>query len=75
MAAVSPKEVRAARSFLRSRSISTREIPPRKFAAAAKELDKGFRELLAYIRRLKSGGQGQAAERRENIKRAAEDKS
>ncbi len=72
MVTVSPSEVRAARSFLRSRGVSTKEIPPRKFASAAKELSKGFRELLSYIRRLKAGTQGQAKERQENIRKAAE---
>lgn len=69
---VTPAEVRAARAFLRQRGITTKEIPPRKFANAAKELNKGFRELLAYLRQLRSGGQGQSAQRRENIRREAE---
>lgn len=70
--AITPAEVRAARAFLRQRGISTKEIPPRKFAAAAKELSKGFRELLRYLMQLRSGGQGQAQQRRENIRREAE---
>lgn len=70
---VSPAEVRAARAFLRQRGVSTKEIPPRKFANAAKELGKGFRELLSYLRRLRSGGQNQSAQRRENIAREAEE--
>lgn len=69
---VSPAEVRAARAFLRQRGVSTKEIPPRKFAASAKELGKGFRELLRYLMMLKSGGQGQSVQRRENIRREAE---
>lgn len=67
MAAATPPEVRKARAFLRSRGITTKEIPPRKFANSAKELNKGFRELLRYIMRLRGGGQGQAAERRQNL--------
>ena len=49
MAAATPPEVRKARSFLRSKGINTQEIPPRKFASAAKELDRGFRETLRFI--------------------------
>jgi len=71
MAAV-PKEVRAARSFLRGKNITTKEIPPRKFASAAKELNKGFRSLLQHIMLLRSGGQGQSAERRRSIQKEAE---
>ena len=67
MAAATPPEVRKARAFLRSKGISTQEIPPRKFANSAKELDKGVRELLRYIMKLRGGGQGQAVERRENV--------
>lgn len=70
--AVSPAEVRAARAFLRQRGITTKEIPPRKFANAAKELGKGFREVLRYLMALRSGGQNQALQRRENIRREAE---
>jgi hypothetical protein len=72
MAVATPPEVRKARAFLRSQNVTTQEIPPRKFANAAKELNKGFRELLSYIRRLRSGGQNQSAERRENIAKQAE---
>lgn len=70
--AATPAEVRKARAFLRSKGITTKEIPPRKFANAAKELNKGFRELLRYLMQLKSGGQGQSLERRENIRKEAE---
>jgi hypothetical protein len=71
MAAALPKEVRAARGFLRGHGISTKEIPPRKLANAAKELNKGFKEVLRLLMRLRSGGQNQAQERRENIRKAA----
>jgi len=67
MVAATPPEIRKARAFLQSKSIRTKEIPPRKFANSAKELNRGFRELLRFIMRLKSGGQGQAQQRRERI--------
>ncbi len=66
-----PPEVRAARSFLRSKGITTKEVPPRKFASAAKELNKGFRDLLQHIMILRSGGQGRSAERRRLIQKEA----
>lgn len=72
MAAATPPEVRQARAFLRSKGITTQEIPPRKFASAAKELNKGFRELLRHIMHLRTGGQGQSQQRRSNIRREAE---
>lgn len=72
MVVATPPEVRAARAFLRSNGITTKEIPPRKFANSAKELNKGFRELLRYIMQLRSGGQSQSLQRRENIRREAE---
>ena len=65
-----PAEVRAARAFLRQRGVSTKEIPPKKFANSAKELGKGFRELLKTMSRMQSGGQNQSRERRENIAKA-----
>ena len=49
MAVATPPEVRQARAFLRSKGITTQEIPPRKFASAAKELNRGFRETLRFI--------------------------
>jgi len=67
MPTATPPEVRKARAFLRSQNVTTKEIPPRKFANSAKELNKGFRELLRYIMKLRGGGQNQAAERRANI--------
>lgn len=67
-----PPEVRKARAFLRGKGINTKEIPPRKFASAAKEINKGFRSLLQHIMLLRGGGQGQSAERRRNIQREAE---
>lgn len=69
-----PAEIRAARAFLRQRGISTKEIPPKKFADSAKELSKGFRELLSSMARMRSGGQNQSAQRRENIAQAVSKK-
>lgn len=67
MSPATPPEVRKARAFLRSKGINTKEIPPRKFANAAKELNRGFRELLKFIMHLMSGGQGQSRKRQQTI--------
>lgn len=72
MATATPPEVRKARAFLRSKNITSSEVPPRKFANSAKELNKGFRELLRYIMQLRGGGQSQSNERRNVIRREAE---
>jgi hypothetical protein len=72
MAAATPPEVRKARAFLRSKGVTTQEIPPRKFANSAKELNRGFRELLRYIMDLRSGGQGQSQQRRSHIRQEAD---
>ena len=48
---------RAAKSFLDRRGIKTEEVSPKKFAMAAKELDKGFQETLQVLARELSGGQ------------------
>ena len=66
-----PEEVRKARAFLRKRGIATHQIPPRKFAYAAKEQGKTFAELLKFIGRMMDGAQNEAASRRENIRLAA----
>ena len=47
-------------------------VSPRQFAAAAKELDMGFRELLAFIGRLYMGGQNQQFRISELVRKAAE---
>jgi hypothetical protein len=54
---VANAEIRAAKSFLERRGIKTNEVSPRKFAMAAKELDKGFQETLQVLARELSGGQ------------------
>lgn len=66
-----PEEVRKARAFLRKRGIATHQISPRKFAAASKEQNKTFTELLQFIGRILDGAQGEAAKRREKIFKAA----
>ncbi len=67
--AASSSEVRAARAFLFSKGMQARDIPPRRFANASKELNIGFQQLLAFIARLYSGGQNQSAFRVEAIMR------
>ena len=50
-------EIRAAKSFLERRGLSSKDISPKKFAKAAKELDKGFQETLNILAREQSAGQ------------------
>ena len=54
---VAAAEIRAAKSFLEKRQINTDKVSPRKFAMAAKELDKGFQETLKVLANELSGGQ------------------
>ena len=54
---VAQAEIRAAKSFLEKRGIKSVEVSPRKFAKAAKELDKGFQDTLKILARELSGGQ------------------
>tara|TARA_R110000851_G_C12774918_1_gene534631 strand:- start:29 stop:220 length:192 start_codon:yes stop_codon:yes gene_type:complete len=54
---VAAAEIRAAKSFLERRGIDSDEVSPKKFAKAAKELDKGFQETLQVLARELSGGQ------------------
>jgi hypothetical protein len=53
---VAAAEVRAAKSFLKKRGIDSDDISPRKFARAAKALDKGFQETLNILARELSAG-------------------
>lgn len=69
--AASPAEVRRARAFLFSRGAIARDIPPRKFANAAQELNLEFRQLLMFIARLYDAGQGQQQFRLDVIAREA----
>lgn len=66
-----PAETRAARAFLFSHSKTGFGISPRKFAASAKELNVGFRELLRFIGTRYLGGQDAGARRRDDISNAA----
>jgi hypothetical protein len=66
-----PKEVRAARAFLQKKGVRSHEVPPRRFADAAKELDIGFTDLLSFISRLYSGGQNQQQFRMDVIAKEA----
>ncbi len=50
-------EIRAAKKFLENKGIKSNEVSPRKFAKAAKELEKGFLETLQILARELSGGQ------------------
>lgn len=59
MTAITPSEIRDARSYLQKQGIRTSDISPRQFAASAKELGKSFRDTLNFLARLLSGGQGQ----------------
>ena len=52
---VAQAEIRAAKSFLDKRNLQN--ISPKKFAIAAKELDKGFQETLRVLIKELSGGQ------------------
>jgi hypothetical protein len=53
---VAQAEIRAAKSFLERRGLKSDEISPRKFAMAAKELDKGFSDTLKILARELSAG-------------------
>jgi hypothetical protein len=68
-----PAETRAARAFLFSHSKTGFGISPRKFAASAKELNVGFRELLRFIGTRYMAGQGEGARRREAVESAAKE--
>jgi hypothetical protein len=54
---VANAEIRAAKSFLERRGLTSNDISPKKFAKAAKELDKGFQETLQILARELSAGQ------------------
>jgi hypothetical protein len=68
---VVPAEVRKARSFLFAQHKHGFGMPPRKFAAAAKELNVSFRELLKFISVLQMRGQGQDSIRTEELRKIA----
>ena len=54
---VANAEIRAAKTFLNKKGLTTEEISPKKFATAAKKLVKGFQETLQILARELSGGQ------------------
>jgi hypothetical protein len=54
---VAQAEIRAAKKFLERRGLKSDDVSPRKFAMAAKELDKGFADTLKILARELSGGQ------------------
>lgn len=54
---VAAAEIRAAKKWLERREIKSNEISPRKFAKAAKALDKSFKETLRVIAGEQTGGQ------------------
>jgi len=54
---VANAEIRAAKKFLESKGLETDEVSPKKFATAAKKLDKGFQETLEILARTLSAGQ------------------
>jgi hypothetical protein len=54
---VANAEIRAAKKFLEKKGLTTDEISPKKFATAAKKLDKGFKETLQILATELSGGQ------------------
>lgn len=64
---VSSAEVQKARAFLYAQHKRGLRIPPKKFAAAARELGVGFRQLLKFIARLYAGGQLRSQFREESI--------
>jgi hypothetical protein len=55
---VAAAEIRAAKKFLERRGITPKDISPRKFAQAAKELDASFIETLAILAQEIEGGHG-----------------
>lgn len=59
MTGPTPNDIKKARIYLQKQGIRSSDISPRKFAASAKEMGKGFRETLNFLARLLSGGQGQ----------------
>lgn len=71
MATATPKEVRQARAFLFGRGLQAKDIPPRRFANAAKEMNLSFQQLLHFISMMYAEGQNQKFWRLDVIKRAA----
>ena len=55
---VAAAELRAAKKFLERRGLKTKDLSPRKFAQAAKELDESFNDTLNILAQEIQGGQG-----------------
>jgi hypothetical protein len=55
---VAAAEIRAAKKFLERRGLKTKDLSPRKFAQAAKELDESFNDTLNILAQEIQGGQG-----------------
>ena len=55
---VAAAEIRAAKKYLERKGFETQELSPRKFAQAAKELDKSFNDTLQILANEISGGHG-----------------
>ena len=68
----SQPEVRAARSYLRSKvKAGTGDIPPRHFANAAKETGMGFQDLTGVLARIYAGGQNESLYREMAVEQGA----
>ena len=55
---VAAAEIRAAKKFLDRKGFTTKDISPRQFAQAAKELDQSFNDTLRVLASEVSGGHG-----------------
>ena len=53
---VAAAEIRAAKKYLKRQGFETKEISPRQFAQAAKELDKSFNDTLVILANEIAGG-------------------
>lgn len=71
-APVTPAEMRAARAYVTSKKIGNKQVDPRKFAAAAKEQDVGFHDLMRFIRTYAAGGAEQESFRQDIIQRSVD---
>ena len=54
---VANAEIRAAKTFLNKKGLTPEELSPKKFAQAAKKLDKSFKETLQILANELSAGQ------------------
>tara|TARA_R100000935_G_C2728160_1_gene120799 strand:+ start:285 stop:476 length:192 start_codon:yes stop_codon:yes gene_type:complete len=54
---VAQAEIRAAKTFLEKKGLTSDELSPKKFATAAKKLDKGFQDTLKILAQELSAGQ------------------